>query len=513
MISSTALDLPEHRKQVFEACTCVEIFPIGMESLPARDSDAVQMSIEMVNKADIYIGIFANRYGHVPQGHNISVTEMEFNRAIERRIPILIFIAHKDHLFTADAIETRPGAQTKLQKLKKLASKGRGRCEFKSPIELRGQVIHALSDIKKRELESRSPIDAIRAEKERLEALDPNASVQIAANEHSMQYSVNFPHGKLEFLHQLAPDQLKNLIEKGQSFQIRAKDIPADISPILNSFLAGAGDQQITIHTSAKFRGCLQFMFPSSQDSSIQIQADGEWTLGQKRAVFVGQLSDSPFWVEYIRETGEAESDKRCVIKCSLEFNEWMGQPLLGLAYFSEINDFIHHVEFSVRSMIRGNQVWPDETITTTDIGRKRAIDGLEWLYKCRSTAKYLHVNPVFPKAETINADHLESQNVQLMVKLIEVGVHEQDNAGKEMIMWGEGANEEIPVGKKQLTVNWTEHRVINFFGVEIPFGPLAHTWTDLEIVEARQLTEIRREMTFNGGPTSTWKIEYKRPS
>lgn len=129
MISSTALDLPEHRKQVFEACLCEDFFPIGMESLPARDTDAVQMSMEMVNQADIYIGIFAYRYGHIPQSHNISITEMEFKRAIERRIPILVFTIHKDHLITAEMVETKPGAQTKLKKLKRLACKGRGRSE------------------------------------------------------------------------------------------------------------------------------------------------------------------------------------------------------------------------------------------------------------------------------------------------------------------------------------------------------------------------------------------------
>jgi len=41
MISSTSLDLPEHRKQVVEACLRESAFPIGMEHLPVRDSSAV----------------------------------------------------------------------------------------------------------------------------------------------------------------------------------------------------------------------------------------------------------------------------------------------------------------------------------------------------------------------------------------------------------------------------------------------------------------------------------------
>jgi hypothetical protein len=35
MISSTALDLPEHREQAVNACLSEEVFPIGMEHLPA----------------------------------------------------------------------------------------------------------------------------------------------------------------------------------------------------------------------------------------------------------------------------------------------------------------------------------------------------------------------------------------------------------------------------------------------------------------------------------------------
>src|ERR1035441_1530752 len=86
MISSTAVDLPEHRQQAREACLCEDVFPEGMESLPARDADAIRVSLEMVDKAHIYIGIFAWRYGHIPKGHEISITEMEFNRAVQRRI-------------------------------------------------------------------------------------------------------------------------------------------------------------------------------------------------------------------------------------------------------------------------------------------------------------------------------------------------------------------------------------------------------------------------------------------
>ena len=157
MISSTAVDLPEHRKQVVEACQREGVFPIAMEHLPARDATGIQASLEMVDKADIYIGIYAWRYGWVPDFDNpgkISITEMEFNRAVERKIPILVFLIHKDHPLTIEMVETDKDAQKKLAELKDRASNGRQRREFKSAIELHAEVIFALVDFIKRKPDS-----------------------------------------------------------------------------------------------------------------------------------------------------------------------------------------------------------------------------------------------------------------------------------------------------------------------------------------------------------------------
>src|SRR5436305_11361004 len=96
MISSTARDLPDHRKEVLDACLRQSMFPIMMEHLPANDSDAIAESLKMVDQADIYLGIFAHRYRYIPKGYDISITTMEYNRAVQRGIPRLISIIHDD---------------------------------------------------------------------------------------------------------------------------------------------------------------------------------------------------------------------------------------------------------------------------------------------------------------------------------------------------------------------------------------------------------------------------------
>ncbi|MEA2941014.1 MAG: hypothetical protein QOD09_1543 [Bradyrhizobium sp.] len=159
MISSTARDLPEHREQVRLACERAGFAPHDMmEHLPALNADAIDASLKMVMKADVYLGIFAYRYGHVPDGHEISLTEMEYNRAVELEKPRFIFFIHEDHPVTGKDFEAGAGA-TKLQTLKDRIGKARVAAFFRSPEDLRAHVIEALTTFSK-ELDTEKPIDA-----------------------------------------------------------------------------------------------------------------------------------------------------------------------------------------------------------------------------------------------------------------------------------------------------------------------------------------------------------------
>jgi tetratricopeptide (TPR) repeat protein len=162
MISSTALDLPAHRAAVKEACLACGIFPIGMEALPARDATGIAVSLEMVEQADLYLGIYAFRYGWVPDGKDISVTEMEFDHAAERQKQgklheLLIFTAHKTHPVTIEHIETGDVPQQKLTAFKTKDTQDRVRKEFKSVDELRRLVSDALHEFKARQSHTDSP--------------------------------------------------------------------------------------------------------------------------------------------------------------------------------------------------------------------------------------------------------------------------------------------------------------------------------------------------------------------
>jgi len=144
MISSTALDLPEHRKHARDACERMSMLPLVMEQMPASPDTALALSRKYVDKAHYYLGIFAFRYGTVPHDQQKSITELEYDRAIERGIPPFIFIAHDDHPPSPSDVETGPGAE-KLRILKGRLRANHKPATFRSAEELRTEIIHALS--------------------------------------------------------------------------------------------------------------------------------------------------------------------------------------------------------------------------------------------------------------------------------------------------------------------------------------------------------------------------------
>src|SRR5690606_17723125 len=88
----------------------------------------------------------------IPQGYTLSITEMEYNRAVERGIPRLIFLM-ADDLLTQESDELPPESPDKQARLADF--KARLQQEqivnfFTSPADLRAQVINSLSYYHKR---------------------------------------------------------------------------------------------------------------------------------------------------------------------------------------------------------------------------------------------------------------------------------------------------------------------------------------------------------------------------
>jgi hypothetical protein len=85
-VSSTWKDLQPERKAVKDAIHHMkDTIYAGMEYFGSRPQDPETASLDEVNQSDIYIGIFANRYGS-------GITEAEYRRARELDVPCLIYL-------------------------------------------------------------------------------------------------------------------------------------------------------------------------------------------------------------------------------------------------------------------------------------------------------------------------------------------------------------------------------------------------------------------------------------
>ncbi len=165
MISSTSKDLPLHRAKATDAILNVGMHPLRMEDLAAQRDDAIAVSLAMVDEAEVYIGIFGYRYGYIPDDSRnpgkVSITELEYRRAIERGIAVLIFLMHEDHPAPdtskmnagqtqeamAQFFEQSDEGKKKLKELKEELGKNHIRKEFKDEKELGNLIAVALANV------------------------------------------------------------------------------------------------------------------------------------------------------------------------------------------------------------------------------------------------------------------------------------------------------------------------------------------------------------------------------
>src|SRR5690348_15709053 len=116
-ISSTALDLIDHRSAVAAAIERLGLTLSRMETFGARPTEPREACIEENEQSELFVGLYAHRYGYIPDGSGVSITELEFNRAYALRRPTFCFYANEHYPWPEEMIESSPGKE-KLRALK-----------------------------------------------------------------------------------------------------------------------------------------------------------------------------------------------------------------------------------------------------------------------------------------------------------------------------------------------------------------------------------------------------------
>lgn len=90
-ISSTYEDLKEERKNVIETLLMIDCIPAGMEAFCAADEEQFEYIKKVIDLCDYYVLIIGKRYGSISPITGKSYTEMEYDYAKSKNIPVFVF--------------------------------------------------------------------------------------------------------------------------------------------------------------------------------------------------------------------------------------------------------------------------------------------------------------------------------------------------------------------------------------------------------------------------------------
>jgi len=142
-LSSTHLDLSDYRSRATEAIERLDQEVGRMEVFGARPEDAREASLREVETCELFVGIYAHRYGYQPAGSDISITEAEYRQAQRLGKPIFCFVVKEDYPWPPTMIEEEPG-RTKLRAFKTEIETSLVLEKFTSPDDLALKVATSL---------------------------------------------------------------------------------------------------------------------------------------------------------------------------------------------------------------------------------------------------------------------------------------------------------------------------------------------------------------------------------
>lgn len=143
-IGSTSNDLKAYRQAALSICETqiADFAPIAMEQFGAYDTSSVELCLRKVREADVYVGIFAHRYGYIPQNETRSITEMEFDEASRIGISRLCFIIDPEYPWNPKFIECEQ--QPKLDTFKRRIDREMVRASFTDVESFKTEFIRSL---------------------------------------------------------------------------------------------------------------------------------------------------------------------------------------------------------------------------------------------------------------------------------------------------------------------------------------------------------------------------------
>lgn len=121
-ISATYEDLKEERKKVQDTILSMSQFPAGMEMFSASNEEPWEIIREAIDNSDFYVLIIGHKYGSVIEDGKyagISYTQREYYYALEKKIPVFVFLIDNSVLIAPNKMEQETAKREKLEIFKR----------------------------------------------------------------------------------------------------------------------------------------------------------------------------------------------------------------------------------------------------------------------------------------------------------------------------------------------------------------------------------------------------------
>ncbi|QDY07323.1 DUF4062 domain-containing protein [Micromonospora sp. HM134] len=152
-ISATQKDLLKYRLAVHAVARRLKIEDVAMEAYGADVKPPLERCLNDVRDCDLYLGLFAWRYGFRPPGQTSSITELEYRAALAAGKPCLVFLLAEDARWPGDMMDRGTDGDRILELRRELQE--HHLCDFFSSVDdLTAKVMAALTDV----LSGRSPV-------------------------------------------------------------------------------------------------------------------------------------------------------------------------------------------------------------------------------------------------------------------------------------------------------------------------------------------------------------------
>jgi hypothetical protein len=146
-ISATQKDLLECRGVVHSALRRLAIDDVAMEAYVADGRPPLERCLADVAQCDIYIGLFAWRYGFRPTGATKSITELEYREAVRLKKACYIFLLAEDAPWPMNLVDRGEDAD-RIAELREKLARSHVCSFFTGPDDLATLVTVALANYK-----------------------------------------------------------------------------------------------------------------------------------------------------------------------------------------------------------------------------------------------------------------------------------------------------------------------------------------------------------------------------